>query len=297
MKALINWIPSQAFPLTTGLTKIAPVKVVLPHSILVDHSNSVWLGTSEGLYNLDQKTGSFTCYSHHDNDPTSLSYNIVRALYEDHEGVLWVGTGMPFDTVKEGGLNKFDRATGKFTRYMHDANNPHSLINDKIRAIFEDSRGVFWVGTMDDGLHIMDRKTGTFERLTYDPAHPEKLSRPPVKKGDLYDHITFITEDIAGTIWIGTYSEGLVRYDPVTKQISKFKAEKSRSHGFTDSTSWCAFTSRDGTLWIATERNNLFRVDPLQTSFSAVSLNDIVWAFTEDPPGTLWAGFLQEMVW
>ena len=260
-------------------------------SILVDHSNSIWLGTSEGLYNLDQKTGSFTCYSYHADDPTSISCNTVRALYEDHEGTLWVGTGLPFDTSREGGLNKFNRSTGKFTRYMHNAGNPHSLSNDKIKAMFEDSRGVFWVGTQGDGLHIMDRKTGTFERLTYDPAHPEKLSRPPVKKENDFDHITFITEDIAGKIWIGTYSEGLVRYDPVTKQIDHFRADKTSLHGFTDSTSWCAFTSRDGTVWIATERNNLFRVDPLQASFSTTSLNDMVWAFAEDPPGTLWTGF------
>ncbi len=119
-----------------------------------------------GLYNLDQKTGRFTCYSHHDNDSTSLSHNEVRTLYEDHEGVLWVGTGTPWDTLKKGGLNKFDRTTGKFTRYMHDANDPHSLINNKVGAIFEDSRGVFWVGTKGDGLHIMDRDDGNI-RTTY----------------------------------------------------------------------------------------------------------------------------------
>ncbi len=270
--------------------KNSPFKGGYSNNILLDHLNSIWVGTSEGLYNLDQKTGSFTYYSHHDNDPTSLSYNVVRALYEDQEGVLWVGTGIPWDTSKKGGLNKFDRTTGKFTRYLHDANNPHSLINNKIRAIFEDSRGVFWVGTQGDGLHIMDRKTGTFERLTYDPANPEKLSRPALKKGEYMDHITFITEDIAGKIWIGTFMQGLARYDPVTKEITKYRSEKSRSGGFTDSTSWCAFSSRDGTLWIATERNNLFRVDPLQTSFSAVSLNDLIYAFAEDPPGTLWTG-------
>ena len=96
---------------------------------------------------------------------------------------------------------------------------------------------------------------------------------------------------MAGKIWIGTYMQGLVRYDPSTKEITKFRAEKPSSGGFTDSTSWCAFSSRDGTLWIATENNSLFRVDPLQTSFSVVPLNDMVWAFGEDSPGILWTGF------
>jgi ligand-binding sensor domain-containing protein len=264
-------------------------------AIIVDHLNSIWLGTGDGLYTLDQKTGNFTCYSHHDNDQTSLSCNTIRALYEDHEGTIWVGTGLPFDTLKEGGLNKFNRTTGKFTRYMHDDNNPHSLINDKIRAIFEDSRGVFWVGTQGDGLHIMNRKTGTFERLTYDPAHPEKLSRPPVKKGDSGDHITFITEDISGEIWIGSYLEGLTRYDPVTKKITHFIGDKSGSQGFKDSTTWNAFISNDGELWITTETINtetakLYRTDPFHKSITTIHTGDPANSFSEDQNGNLWVG-------
>ena len=177
--------------------------------ILVDHSGIVWIGTGEGLDRLDPATGKFTHYLHSDNDISSLSSNIVRSLYEDKEGVLWVGTGIAFDTkTKEGGLNKFNKETGTFTRYLHDPNDPHSLISNKVRAIFEDSKGNFWVGTDGDGLHLMNRQNGTFERLTYDPLHPEKLSRPPVKKGNDMDHITFITEDVSGKIWIGTYFRG-----------------------------------------------------------------------------------------
>ena len=203
------------------------------NNILIDHLGTVWLGTNAGLDRLDQNSGKFIHYEHKDNDPASLSYNIVRALYEDHEGILWIGTGLPFLPLKGGGLNRFDRKTGTF-RYLHDPDNPHSLINDKIRAIFEDSRGVFWVGTQGDGLHIMDRKTGSFTRLTYDPHSPEKLSRPPVNKADPMDHITFITEDMTGAIWIGTYAAGMNRYDPGTKKITHYQS----GNGFQDSTCW-----------------------------------------------------------
>ena len=253
--------------------------------ILVDHSGIVWLGTNLGLYRLEPNTRKFIHYEHKENDPASLSCNTVRSLYEDHQGVLWIGTGLPFDTLKEGGLNKLDRVSGKFTRYMHDPNNQHSLINNKIRAIFEDSRGTFWVGTQGDGLHIMDRTTGSFLRLTYDPNHPDKLSRPPVKNG--YDHITFITEDVTGKIWIGTYTEGLVRYDPVTKELEHYYADK-KTGGFTDSTSWCAFNSQDGVLWIAVEGINLFSIDPSRKSIPGVSTGSPVTNFLEDKDGFLW---------
>ena len=65
-------------------------------SLLVDHSGIVWLGTWEGLDRLDPATGKFTHYLHSDNDISSLSSNIVRSLYEDKAGTLWVGTGFEF---------------------------------------------------------------------------------------------------------------------------------------------------------------------------------------------------------
>jgi ligand-binding sensor domain-containing protein len=258
--------------------------------ILVDHSGIVWIGTGEGLDRLDPATEKFNHYVHSDNDISSLSSNIVRSLYEDKAGVLWVGTGIAFLTnTKEGGLNKFNKATGTFTRYLHDPNDPHSLISNKVRAIFEDSKGNFWVGTDSDGLHLMNRQNGTFERLTYDPLHPEKLSRPPVKKGDKMDHITFITEDVTGKIWIGAYSQGIVCYNPKTKKIDHFNSDdKKRAKGYTGNSTWQSYISRDGTIWISNEINELFRVDPLQTGFSAVKMDAPVGQFLEDSSKNLW---------
>ena len=113
----------------------------------------------DGLDRFDRKTNRFIHYRNDPNDPSSLSCNQVFAIYEDKQGTIWVGTGNPFDLqkAKEGGLNKLDRKTGKFTRYMHDEKDPHSLIDNRVRAIFEDSHGNFWVGTAGDGLHTMDR--------------------------------------------------------------------------------------------------------------------------------------------
>ena len=258
--------------------------------ILIDHEGIVWFGTSAGLDKFDPVTRKVTHYVHSDRDTSSISSNMVRSLYEDKAGVLWVGTGLAFDTkTKEGGLNRFDKQTGKFTRYMHDPNNPHSLISDKVRAMFEDSKGNFWVGTDGDGLHKMNRENGTFERLTHDPLRPEKLCRPPVKKGNDWDHITFIAEDVSGKIWIGTYAEGIICYDPVTKKLDHFNSnDKKRAKGYTDNSSWAMFVSKDGLLWISNENGELFRVDPLQTGFSEVKLGATVAHFLEDSSGNLW---------
>ena len=130
-----------------------------------------------GLYLLDEKTGQAKPYLHDSTNPKSLSSNIVNVIYEDKSGVLWIGTGLVWTPGGAGGLNRMN-PDGSFTSYLHDPNNPHSLMNDKIRSIFEDSYGVFWVGTSAEGLHIMNRAKGTFERYPYNPAHPLSLSAP-----------------------------------------------------------------------------------------------------------------------
>jgi signal transduction histidine kinase/ligand-binding sensor domain-containing protein len=258
--------------------------------ILVDHSGIVWIGTWGGLDRLDPATGKFTHYIHSDKDPASLSSDIVRSLYEDKKGVLWAGTGFEFDPQsKDGGLNRFNKETETFTRYLHDPNDPHSLAGNKVRALFEDSKGNFWVGTDSDGLHLMNREKGTFERLTYDPLHPEKLSRPPVKKETPWDHITFITEDVSGKIWIGTYAEGITCYNPKTEKIDHFSIDdKKRPGGYTHNSTWDIYNSKEGMIWISNENNELFRVDPLQTGFTEVKLNATVGDFLEDSSGNLW---------
>ena len=230
------------------------------NALLVDHLGNTWVGTFGGLDLLNEKTGTFTHYRYKADDPSSLSSNIVRAIYEDRAGEIWVGTGFAFNPLSnEGGLNRFNRSTGKFTRYLHDPANPHSLINNKVRAIFEDSYGNFWVGTAGDGLHTMDRKTGLFTRHGYNPSRQDQLSRTPTM-GD-YDHITFITEDTDRTIWIGTLMNGIIRYDPISKKINHYGSRDDHSRIFKDSSSWWAHASPDGNIWLSDQDDNLFRID------------------------------------
>lgn len=254
--------------------------------ILKDHRGRLWVGTGNGLDLLDEKTGKFLHYRNIPGDPKSLSSNMVRAIYEDHRDVLWIGTGFPFIPDEDGGLNRLN-PDGTFTRYLHDPNDPHSLINNKVRSIFEDIRGVFWVGTSGDGLHTMNREKGNFERHLYQPAKPGELSRAKLKHRA--DHIVFINQDSAGAIWIGTYAAGINRYDPVTKKISHYQS----GNGFADSTCWNGFISQDGVLWIATEDSRLlYRADPFHESIDSLSTVNHATSYVEDKEGHLWVGSL-----
>ena len=218
-------------------------------TIFKDHRGNVWIGTLQGLQELNEKTGKFTIFTNDPSNPKSLSNNVVEVIYEDKKNQLWIGTGFPWTDLNEGGLNRMN-PDGTFTRFLHDSADHSSLGNNKIRAIYEDSQGNFWVGTSGEGLHKMDREKGTFERFLFDPNHPDQLGGPAAKPGyEKDDGITFISEDKSGSLWIGTYLEGLSRYDRRTKKMTRYKA----GNGFPDSTSFKGFISRDGTLWVASE--------------------------------------------
>ncbi len=257
-------------------------------AVLVDHLGNIWVGSYGGVDLLDPKTGKFKHYKH-TQDSSSLSSRMIRALYEDREGTLWVGTGFVWDNDRnDGGLNRFDRKTGTFTRYMHDPNNPHSLIDNKVRSIFEDSKGNFWIGTMGDGLHTMNRKTGSFERHLYNPSKPDQLARPPLKSTD--DHITFITEDAKQNLWIGTFSNGLTRYDPATKKITHFGNNADRSGNFKDNSGWWANASSDGLFWVSTQEASLFKVDLFANTIPRYDSEGgmFVYTFYEEPGTAYW---------
>ncbi len=259
-------------------------------AVMVDHLGNIWVGTDAGLDLLDQKTSKFKHFGHRSDDSSSLSDNAVRVVYEDKAGVIWVGTGYPWDEDDKGGLNRFDRNSETFTRYINDPNNSRSLIDNKVRCIFEDSRGNFWIGTRGDGLHTMDRNTGIITRLPYSAVNPGQLSRPPVKNSS--DHITFIVEDIAKQLWIGTLENGIIRYDPVTKKVTNYYDYDANSGGRKDTSSWTAYAAPDGIIWLSTQNANLYKIDIYNSIIPKIggSENDGVRAFGEQPGSVLWLG-------
>ena len=115
-----------------------------------DHEGVLWVGTSSGgLDRFDRDAGTFTHFRHDTADPGSLSDDLVACLYEDRAGTLWVGT--------TGGLNRFDRATGKFKRYTQK----EGLPNDVIYGILGDGRGNLWMST-NKGLSQFDPRRELF---------------------------------------------------------------------------------------------------------------------------------------
>lgn len=259
-------------------------------ALLADSKGNIWVGTGNGLDRFDSRSGEFIHYTAKEDDDLTLSSNEVISIYEDKKGTIWVGTGSVYSQNKKdpefGGLNRMDDISGRFTRFKHSSTDTNTLINNKVRALFESSDGTFWVGTAGDGLHTLDRETGKIHRRRHDPKHPEALSRTATT-GDEFGMITFITEDAKGKIWIGTSDNGFTYYDPQTK-IAYQHPGPVQEGTFGNDSPWAAFTSAEGMFWMSTVGGNLYTYNVAQERVPYVEVNSEVNGFYEEKDGTLW---------
>ena len=83
-----------------------------------------------------------------------LSQNTVTCIYQDRDGLLWLGT--------QDGLNSFDGHN--FKAYRHDESDSTSISDQYILSITQDEEGYLWIATRN-GYNRLQKATGKFERF------------------------------------------------------------------------------------------------------------------------------------
>lgn len=202
------------------------------YCILQDKRGFMWFGSEHGLSRYDGHT--FKLYDYNPKNPYSLSHNMVVSIYEDGSGMIWVGTW-------GGGLNRFDRKTGKFKVYKNIPGEPNSLSNNDVWSICEEKEGVLWVGS-GKGLNKYDRENDKFTRYL------EKSTSEDPKKGN---RVNTIYRDSQGTLWVGT-DDGLYKYERDKNDFTRIKC-KGGSKEPTPRKMRVIYGCEDNALWIGTE--------------------------------------------
>ena len=251
--------------------------------VLQDSRGFMWFGTQDGLNKYDGY--SITVYKHNQQDSNSLANNFIYSLFEDKNGVLWIGTN-------GGGLDAFNLSTGKFTHYISKQNSKNSLSNNNVRAILEDKDGILWIGT-DEGLNAFDRKTKNFTRYLNNPKDPNSISN---------NSAWCLLEASDGRIWIGTYGGGLNVFDKKNKSFKNYQELDSKGQLIYENANKVRsiLEDKDGIFWIGTYGEGVQIFDPktgkylnhLKNNPSNPNslINDRITSVTEDANGILWIG-------
>ena len=125
------------------------------------------------------QTEEFTYYKNNPADSNSISTDYVSALLDDEKTGLWIGA------YNNGGLNKMNRHTGKFTHYLPGLT---------ITCIYKDAAGIIWIGT-PGGLFQYDKKSEIFNSIAEENA------------GNNITEIASIRGDKEDNLWISARQE------------------------------------------------------------------------------------------
>jgi ligand-binding sensor domain-containing protein len=204
-----------------------------------------WIGARDGLFRY--KEGRFTHYTTQD----GLSFNDVRALLEDRNGNLWIGTA-------GGGLNRM--SGGSFSHLMRT----DGLGDDHALALLEDDEGGVWVGTRAGVVRLRDTS----------------VTISTVQEGLRADAVVQAQTGADGAIWFSTYGGGLHRLDHGRLTVY------DTSNGYPDNYLGALHVARDGAVWAGVGTNQLVRVQDGRISVFDTG-NRYVKSIGEDDQGLL----------
>ncbi|MBD0402408.1 two-component regulator propeller domain-containing protein [Flammeovirga sp. EKP202] len=293
-------------------------------SLYKDRQGTLWIGTIDGGVNkLDVYRKPFR-HINKTGITGGLLENSTRGLLYDSEGGLWVGTGadglnyLPphkdynqFQQAKDvaklytiievncNGKKKIWLGT-RFGLLVTDLQGKDGVPLEKrlnkidfefssIMVLFQDSRGIIWVGTYSKGLFKVD-----------DNLNLEEVVQLPTQQleGQLSSEIIrSVQEDSFGNIWVGT-ADGLnmIPADQVyddNPTVVVYKNEENNSHSLSQDYILDLLPAEDGDLWVGTMGGGLNKFVAKENKFIKLATsnglpNNTVKGILEDRNNHIW---------
>ncbi|MCC6252125.1 MAG: SpoIIE family protein phosphatase [Bacteroidia bacterium] len=292
---------------------------------ILDNDNNWWIGTyRNGLYYYDNINHNIQNLKHEVFNTNSLSYDFVNNLYKDNKGYIWVCTD-------GGGVSLINTQASMFNVFQNNPLNENTLCHNDVWSIYDheeftligtslgisyydksnntfkkiqflengfsniafyscivpDIDGSFLVGTDGEGLLRLRLPSGKLERVVFDDLLSEGVSGYSIS----------CIAPTATEIWVGTFNEGLIRYNRATKKTKVYKHTASSQSIAQNSISSLLFIS-ENELWISLQDNGINRMDVENEHFFWISTtskktghlsSDVVICVNKDSYGTIWA--------
>jgi signal transduction histidine kinase/ligand-binding sensor domain-containing protein/DNA-binding response OmpR family regulator len=310
--------------LKVPLGKLPDSFVVL--SLFEDSKQRMWVGTNNGVYLFDLKSGKSSLMSHSDVAPASISDNVVKSITEDLKGNMWFGTtkglnllmpdGKSFRNFRhadnnpqslscddiyviepagdnklwlgtEEGLNIFDLCSFKSFKIGPDIRKIFSLTNKSVKSIYIDKSGIFWLGTYQGGINKYDRNLPLFNLKRSNALDPRGLASPLV---------TSFAEYKTDQVFVGTDGGSVNLFDQKTGLFTHYGQGSPLGHL---SVLALKLDTR-GSLWVGAFHKGLFQLNPITGQFKKISTgagdsdinNKDIRCIEEDSRGRIWVGTL-----
>jgi ligand-binding sensor domain-containing protein len=235
-------------------------------ALFEDASGRIWVGTGQGV-GYWQADGAWRFYEAEDGLPGTPIWSISQ----DADGAMWFGTNS--------GLSRWTAQDGfRTVSALHGA---------RVNALHYAKDGALWAGTDQNGL--MRLSAGRWQTMTAPSADASKPDIPSFKSVVLNG----IVEQPDGSVWVGSYDDGLWHYLPGAGGTGKWEPVDSPLA----SPRILAIQWAQGSLWVGTH-GGLTRIDgESMQSYAGLALpSPEVLAVAAGDEGTYWIGTLNGLV-
>lgn len=303
-------------------TKILDLEQGKINAIAFDELNNIWIAASDdgGLFYYNQQSNKIAKYRNIPNNKNSVSSNEVTDVALNRNK-LWIATngrgvdcldlkGMTFknylsqnyfenysfsisvDKKKNvwvctlGSLKLYDRGADDFFNYYHQENNPKSL-GRSLTGFFEDNQGNYWTIHSLGGI----RTSEVENRFKHFSTNPDWYWTTSEK------HITAISHDGSGNLWIGNFYNGIDVFNWQEHRIDRYMNKQNDPNSLGNGTIFSIFRDSKNQMWVGSNLGGLQRFNPLTKNFESflnrpgdtlsIASNDVR-SITEDDQGNLW---------
>jgi ligand-binding sensor domain-containing protein len=211
------------------------------NSINQDKEGNVWIGNNfRGILKFDGISDDFEEISiagRGKNRDGSSDILLTRAMV-DKTGIIWFGT-----TAQ--GIMKYDSSNEPFLHYTYNDADDNGLSSSAIFGLLESQvhPGKIYVGTRGGGLNIFDQTKRTFNQVNY-----------KVKNDQFGGSVRGITEDDDGSLWLGTWGDGLIRMNKNYREVDRYTNDSTSFNSLSDDRVRVIKKDREGYYWIGTNQ-------------------------------------------
>ena len=214
-------------------------------SIYSDEDDNLWIGTDGlGVYKLNVEVDNGKSKIEHFYKDNNLQFrlvnNTVNSIYQDNQKNIWIGTAWK-------GANIIQKHPENSDFFFSDFSGVRSA---PVLSIFKDKKNI-WVGTDGEGLNTIEFK--------------EKIS---VNNYLRNDYIQKIKKSKNGNYWIGTFSNGLLLFNPKKGVVNKYQRSSKLRNSLPYNDVRDIYETENGDLWIATWGGGLSYLNTMTNSFS-----------------------------
>ncbi|HGY57157.1 MAG TPA: hypothetical protein ENK44_15725 [Caldithrix abyssi] len=270
-------------------------------AICADSAGRLWIATKGGGLNRLNSDGTFT---HFFNTPNHPLKDISSLLFDKDKNALWIGT-------RRNGLFCYylsDRQKPRLLNFQYNPDDPYSISNNSIHALYKDRSGIIWIGTYGGGVNKLIAKkrkikTHLFQRKSKDTADLNsawsfyedrsgniwvgtntglgRIGRDGVKRFfSLKDQIPNIasfqirdiTSDTSGKLWMAILPAGLGRFDPQNGKLKMYQPAQIPADSLFFYT---IYRDNTGRIWIGTNQSGLIAFNPATEEFFYYNLSTV----------------------